>query len=144
MSRTNVERDEATDEARGKRRRRRRHPLLWMLGLVVILGVVLVLVLQSTSSPAARKDVTLGACRAGNDRPTASGTLRNHSSKSSNYVIRVKFTDPQGNTVAEGAAPVTRVGAGDAARWTLTGDRHADGPVKCDLASVSRTAVPGS
>jgi hypothetical protein len=142
MSRTTGERDEAIDEVPGGRRRRRRHPLLWLLGLVVIVGLVLVLVLQSTSSSATRKDVTLGSCRTGDDRPTASGTLLNHSSKTSNYVIRVKFSDPQGNTVAEGAAPVTGVGPRDAARWTLTGDRHADGPVTCDIASVSRTVAP--
>jgi hypothetical protein len=143
MSRSTVEQDRAADHTKRGRRRRKTHPLMWVLGVVVIAALILILVVKAGSSSSARKDVALGTCTAGDDRPEASGTIRNHSSKRSNYVIHVRFTDPQGNTVADGASPVTGVAPGELARWNATGERHADGPMKCDL-SVSRTAVPGN
>lgn len=129
-------------------RPRPRHRLLAVLAslllLAVIAAVVLVLVFKGTSSKSAKKDVTVTACRAaGGDKPKASGRILNHTSKTSNYVIRLKFTDPQGNTVSEGAAPVQSVDADKTAKWELTGDRAVKGSVRCEITGVSRTHVPG-
>ena len=126
----------------------RRHPFLRMLvALLVIAAIVvvaLVLFVNGTSSKSAEKDVTVTACRpATGDKPTAAGTVLNHSSKTSNYVIRLKFTDPQGNTLSEGVAPVANVASGETAKWNVTGTRDANGPVRCDITGVSRTHVPG-
>jgi hypothetical protein len=126
----------------------RRHPLLRaivaLLVLAVIVVVVLLLFVNGTSSKSAEKDVTVTACQSHDgDKPTAAGTILNHSSKTSNYVIRLKFADAQGNTVSEGVAPVADVGADETATWDLTGARDAKGPVQCDITGVSRTHVPG-
>src|SRR3954452_24775194 len=115
-----------------------------LLVLVLIVGVVLVLVINGTSSKSARKDVTVTTCRASlGGKPTASGKILNHCSKTSNYVIRLKFADAQGNTVSEGVAPVKSVDADGTATWNVTGDRDVKGSVKCEITGVSRTHLPG-
>ena len=113
--------------------------------LAVIVALVVVLVVKGTSSKSAMKDVTVTTCHAdgGGGRPTASGKILNHSSKTSNYVIRLKFTDGQGNTVSEGVAPVKSVGANATATWDLTGARDVKGAVQCKITGVSRTHLPG-
>jgi hypothetical protein len=118
--------------------------LLSLVVLAVVVAVVLVLVFKGTSSKSAKKDVTVTACRSNADgKPTASGTIVNHSSKTSNYVIQLAFTDAQGNTVSEGVAPVKSVGVNKTAKWDLTGDRDVNGSVQCNVAGVSRTHLPG-
>lgn len=118
--------------------------LLSLIVLAVIVAVVLVVVFKGTSSKSAKKDVTVTACRPNGDgKPTASGTIVNHSSKTSNYVIQLAFTDAQGNTVSEGVAPVKSVGVKETAKWDLTGDRDVKGSVQCNIVSVSRTHLPG-
>lgn len=130
-------------------RPRRRNPLLRimvsLLVLAAILVVVLVFVVKGTSSKSAAKDVTVSNCAAdaNGGKPTASGTILNHSSKTSNYVIQLTFTDPQGNTVSEGVAAVKDVAADETATWDLTGARDANGAVKCEITDVSRTHLPG-
>jgi hypothetical protein len=101
--------------------------------------------LTKDDSASARADVTVQSCQAdpSGGKPTASGTIVNHSSKPSNYVIRLKFTDGQGNEVSEGVNAVKDVEAGANATWKLTGSRGAKGPVKCDVTGVNRTHVPG-
>lgn len=116
-----------------------------MLALVVIAAVVIAVVLAGRSSDDAKKDVSVQACNAdaNGGKPKASGQIINHSSKTSNYVVKLKFTDAQGNSVSEGAAPVKSVDANETAQWELTGDRGAKGPLKCELSGVSRTHLPG-
>ena len=116
-----------------------------LLVLAVVIAVVLFFVFKGTSSDSAKKDVKVTACRAdsGGGKPTATGTILNHSSKSSNYVIRLTFTDPQGNAVSEGVAAVKDVEADATATWDITGARDTDGSVRCELTEVSRTHIPG-
>jgi hypothetical protein len=129
---------------RPRRRGRLLRVVVSLLVLAVIVVIVLVLLIKGTSSKSAKKDVTVTTCRAdGGGRPTASGKILNHSSKTSNYVIRLKFTDAQGNTVSEGVAPVKSVGADETATWDLTGARDVKGSVQCKITGVSRTHLPG-
>jgi hypothetical protein len=102
------------------------------------------LVAACSSSKAATKDVTITACTAdpGAGHPTASGTILNHSSKSSLYTIHVKFDDASGNAVGDGVAAVAKVDPGTTANWHLTGSLDAKGPVKCQLSSVTRNLAP--
>jgi hypothetical protein len=94
----------------------------------------------SSSSSAARKDVTITACTPSPSgaHPTASGRIVNHSSKSSLYTIHVKFTDASGNSVGDGLAAVAKVDPGTTANWHATGSLAAKGKLKCSLASVTR------
>ena len=129
---------------RPRRRGRLLRVVVSLLVLAVIVALVLVLLIKGTSSKSAKKDVTVTACRAnGKGKPTASGTILNHSAKTSNYVIQLAFTDAQGNTVSEGVAPVKSVRANEKATWDLTGDRDVKGSVQCNIAGVSRTHLPG-
>jgi hypothetical protein len=116
-----------------------------LLALVVIAAVVVAVLLVTRTSDDAKDDVTVAACDAdpGGGKPTASGQIVNDSSKTSNYVIRLRFNDSEGNAVSEGVAPVGDVEAGATARWELTGARSADGPVTCEVTDVSRTHLPG-
>lgn len=144
MNRAGYDRNDVVDGDQ----RRRRGLLLRVLGslllLAVIVAVVLVLMIKGTSSKSAAKDVTVTTClSADSGRPKASGKILNHSSKTSNYVVRLKFTDTQGNTVSEGLAPVQSVDADKTATWELTGDRGVKGSVQCEITGVSRTHVPG-
>jgi hypothetical protein len=97
-----------------------------------------------TSSKTAAKDVSITSCKAGptGGHPTADGRILNHSSKSSAYTIHVKFKDSSGNAVGDGAAVVAKVDPDTTAKWHATGTLNAKGPVKCELSSVKRAAVP--
>lgn len=118
--------------------------LVALLVVAVIVAVVLVAVLRNTSSDSAKNDVKVTTCAASaGGKPKATGTILNHSSKTSTYVIRLEFTDPQGNTVSEGVAPVANVGANKAATWRLTGARSTKGSVRCEITGVTRTHLPG-
>ena len=119
-----------------------------LLGLVLLVVVVVVVVLivagsRSTSKPA-RNDVTLNACTpgAGGASPTASGEVLNHTSKKSNYVIRVTFKDSGSNQVSEGADSVSGVAPLQRSPWQVSGVRRAQGPVKCTVSGVSRVVAP--
>lgn len=127
-----------------RRRRSVVGPLIGLLILVVVI-IVAVVVFTKDDSASARGDVTLQSCEAdpSGDKPTASGTILNHSSKTSNYTIRLTFTDGQGNQVSEGVNSINDVEAGASATWKLTGTRAAKGPLKCEVTGVSRTHIPG-
>ena len=129
----------------GEKKRGKLWLILGLLLLLIIAAVVVALVLAGRNTQDAKKDVSIKTCQADpqGGKPKASGQIRNHSSKTSNYVVKIKFNDAQGNSLSEGAAPVQSVDANKTATWELTGDRSAKGPLKCELTGVSRTHVPG-
>ena len=102
------------------------------------------LVAGCTSSKTAAKDVSITSCKASptGGHPTVAGGILNHSSKSSAYTIHVKFKDSSGNGVGDGVAVVAKVDPNTSAKWDATGTVNAKGPVKCELSSVKRAAVP--
>jgi hypothetical protein len=119
--------------------------ILGILLLVVLAAVAAVVILAGRNTQDAKKDVTIKSCQADpqGGKPKASGQILNHTSKTSNYVVKIKFKDAQGNSLSEGAAPVQSVNADKTATWELTGARAAKGPLTCELTGVSRTHVPG-
>lgn len=141
------DRDDIAGSAAAERPRRRVWPivLLVLLLLIIIAVVAVILAHRNSSSDTAKKDVTITACNAdpGGGKPKAEGQVVNQSSKTSNYVIRVKFTDAQGNRVAEGVDGVKGVKALETSKFTLTGDSGAKGPLKCEVSGVTRTHLPG-
>lgn len=115
---------------------------------IAILGAVVVgavTIFGKDSGASAKSDVTIQACQAdpAGGKPSASGNIVNGSSKTSNYVIRLKFKDAQGNQVSEGVNAVRSVKVGANATWRLLGSRKANGPVQCEVTGVSRTHLPG-
>lgn len=97
-----------------------------------------------TSSATAAKDVAVTACNAdpGGGRPTADGTIVNHSSKASTYVVNVNFYDTSNNKVSQGAATVGKVEPGATANFHLQGLASAKGPLTCKVGTVNRTQAP--
>jgi hypothetical protein len=93
-----------------------------------------------SSSKSAKKDVKITACTAspGGGKPTAHGTIVNHSSKTSAYTVHVKFKDSSGNSVGDGVSVVASVGPNATAKWDTKSDLNAKGPVTCELDSVTR------
>ena len=116
-----------------------------LVALAVIAAIVLAVVLVTRTSDDAKDDVAVQRCEPdpGGGDPTASGQIVNDSSKTSNYVIRLRFDDAQGNGVSEGVTAVDDVEAGATAQWELTGTRSAEGPLTCEVTDVSRTHLPG-
>ena len=118
-----------------------------LVGLLIFVAVIIgaVVVFSNRNSASAAGDVTVQSCSAdpAGGKPTASGTIVNHSSKSSNYVIRLKFTDAQGNQVSEGVNAVRSVKPAANAVWKLLGSRGVKGPVTCNVSGVNRTHLPG-
>jgi hypothetical protein len=96
------------------------------------------------SNKAAEKDVTVTTCRddPGGGRPTADGTIVNHSSKASSYVVDIIFYDSSGNKVSEGGAPVGKVESGATSVFHAQGLANAKGPLTCKVATVQRTVAP--
>ena len=119
--------------------------ILGILLLLVLAAVAAALIFAGRNTKDAKKDVTIKSCQADpqGGKPKASGQILNHTSKTSNYVVKIKFNDAQGNSLSEGAAPVQSVDADKTATWELTGDRAAKGPLKCELTGVTRTHLPG-
>lgn len=118
-----------------------------LVGLLILVAVIIgaVVVFSNRNSASAAGDVTVQSCSAdpAGGKPTASGTIVNHSSKTSNYVIRLKFTDAQGNQVSEGVNAVRSVKPAANAVWKLLGSRGVKGPVTCKVSGVNRTHLPG-
>jgi hypothetical protein len=128
-----------------EQRRRRVGPIVALLVIVAAVVVAVVVFAGNNSSDPAKDDVTVQACSAdpGGDKPSATGQVVNNTSKSSNYSIRMKFLDAQGNQVSEGVDVVNDVEPGETATWKLGGTRDARGPVRCEVTGVSRTHIPG-
>ena len=93
-----------------------------------------------SSSKSAKKDVKITTCKAdpGGGRPTASGTIVNHSSKTSAYTVHVKFKDSSGNGVGDGVSVVASVDPNETAKWDTKSSLNSKGPVTCELDSVTR------
>ncbi len=98
----------------------------------------------SSDEKNADADVSVAACKAdpGGGRPSADGSITNHSSKDSGYAFRVTFNDPAGNKVSDGAVTVSEVKPGATATWHADGAQSAKGPLTCAVTNVVRTAVP--
>jgi cytoskeletal protein RodZ len=71
----------------------------------------------------------------------ANGTLTNHSSKPSNYLITVTFKNAAGVQFADGNAAVQNVAAGGTATWSADSASQAPrGTWTCQVAQVDRLA----
>jgi hypothetical protein len=107
---------------------------------LVLAGAFAVAGVSCSSSKSARKDVKITSCKAGpnNGKPTAAGTIVNHSSKTSAYTIHVKFKDASGNGVGDGLSVVASVDPNTTAKWDTKGTLNAKGAVTCELDSVTR------
>jgi len=108
-----------------------------------VIGVAAICALAGTScssSKSAKKDVKITSCKAdpGGGKPTASGTIDNHSSKTSAYTVHVKFKDSSGNEVGDGVSVVASVDPNTTAKWDTKGTVNAKGPVTCSLDTVTR------
>jgi hypothetical protein len=97
-----------------------------------------------SSNKKAEQDISITACRAdaGGGRPTADGTIINHSSKASTYVVDVKFYDSANNQVSEGGATVGKVLPAATSIFHAEGLSGAKGPLTCKLGNVARTVAP--
>jgi len=113
-------------------------------GAPVLAGALALTFAGCSSSKSAKKDVKITACTAdpGGGKPTAHGTIVNHSSKASVYTVHVKFKDSSGNGVGDGFSAVAKVDPGEHAKWDAKGTVSAKGPLKCSLDSVTRNAAP--
>jgi acetyltransferase-like isoleucine patch superfamily enzyme len=110
------------------------------IGALFAAGAFLVAGASCSSSKSAKKDVKIVSCQAdsGGGKPTAAGTIVNHSSKTSAYTVHVKFYDSSGNAVGDGVSVVASVDPDKTAHWDTKGTVNAKGPVTCKLDSVTR------
>ncbi len=92
------------------------------------------------SSPLDAATVTSCVPGTGGEKPRAAGNVRNTSSKTSSFFIRIEFHDSDGNEVSEGVDTIADVEPGTVARFDIIGGNDAGGPVTCDVATVRRTA----
>jgi hypothetical protein len=72
--------------------------------------------------------------------PTASGTLTNHSSGTSGYIISVGFVDEAGTRVADGTAIVNNIQAGQTATWEAPSLSDGTTYATCEITNVDRMA----
>jgi len=70
----------------------------------------------------------------------ASGTVTNHSSKNSVYVITISFRR-NGTEVGAGSDFLPSVGAGETANWTANSAVEADGTFTCRIVEIDRLDV---
>jgi hypothetical protein len=107
---------------------------------VIVAGACTLAFASCSESKSAKKDVKITACQAdpGGGKPSASGTIVNHSDKTSRYSVHVKFYDTSGNAVGDGLSAVASVDPDETAKWDTKGSVDAKGPVTCKLDSVTR------
>ena len=115
----------------------------WFRLLVVVSAAT---TLFACSSSNLNDDARVTSCLPGTDteKPRATGQIENTSSKASSFFIRVEFHDSDGNRLSEGVDNVNNVEAGSSSPFNVTGLADAKGEVTCEVATVRRTAVPGS
>ncbi|MET8540486.1 hypothetical protein ABZW03_07495 [Kitasatospora sp. NPDC004799] len=92
----------------------------------------------------AAKDAEITKCTI-NDvlkMPEAEVKITNHSSKSSNYIVQLEFTDAAGTRVAEGAAATNNLAPNQAAVQKAPGAAQVSGKVSCRITNVTRYAAP--
>lgn len=125
---------------RGKERK----PVFKRLLFSVAIALVVV-TLSACASDDPKEDATVTSCVPGNEteKPQATGQVRNTSSKTSSFFVRIEFHDPSGNRVSEGVDTITDVEPGTSSPFTITGLAHAKGPLSCEVGTVRRTAAPG-
>ena len=73
----------------------------------------------------------------------ATGSLTNHSSKLSNYMISVNFTDAAGTIVAQGTAFVNNIPAGANATWEALSFSTDVVATSCAVVTVDRFSAIG-
>lgn len=72
---------------------------------------------------------------------TAQGTLTNHSSETSSYMMQVSFNDEAGVRFAEAPTAHSDVRAGETVRWDASAPQGAPaGPWTCEIVSIERFA----
>lgn len=115
----------------------------WMFPVATAL---LVATLSACASSSPKNDATVTSCVPGTDteRPHAIGEIRNSSSRTSNFFIRIEFHDSAGNRVSEGVDTITNVEPGTSSPFDIEGLANARGPLTCEVGTVNRTAAPGS
>ena len=98
---------------------------------------------DDSENQAEAAEVNVSTCLAdpAGGQPKAEGTIVNSSSKPSGYTFRVRFLDPSGNEVSQAANAVANVAPGETATWQADGSTSARGPLRCEVANVTRTAV---
>ena len=110
------------------------------LGAPLVAGLLALTFAGCSSSKSAKKDVKITACTAdpSGGKPTARGTIVNHSSKTSAYTVHIKFKDSSGNSVGDGVSVVASVDPNETAKWDTKSTLNAKGPVTCEIDSVTR------
>jgi hypothetical protein len=91
-------------------------------------------------------DAAVTACTAdsGGGQPTAQGTVRNTSSKTSTFVLRIGFYDSSDNRVSDAVVNVGDVEPAATGQWQTTGAASAKGPLTCKVLSLNRTSIGNS
>jgi hypothetical protein len=112
----------------------------WLVSVAI---AFLVATFAACASDDPKEDATVTSCVPGTDteKPRAAGEVRNTSSKTSSFFIRIEFHDPGGNRVSEGVDTITDVEPGTASPFNITGLAHAKGPLTCEVGTVRRTAA---
>jgi hypothetical protein len=115
----------------------------WMFPVVAALFVA---TFSACGASDTKDAATVTSCVPGTDgaKPHAVGEVRNTSSKTSSFFVRIEFHDSSGNRVSEGVDTINDVEPGTASPFNITGLADAKGPVTCEVGTVRRTAAPGS
>ena len=113
------------------------------LTVTAALGATLLAGCGGGSSKAPIDDISVTRCDpdSAGSKPMAEGTIRNNTTKPSGYTFRVRFLDPSGNEVSQGASVVARVEPGATVGWRLEGGTSAKGALNCQVDNAARTAV---
>ncbi|WP_455359727.1 FxLYD domain-containing protein [Streptomyces sp. SYSU K21746] len=72
--------------------------------------------------------------------PSASVTITNRSSDTSNYIVTVEFLDAQGVRIGEGLAATNNLASGKVAKEKAQGTADATGKITCKVTDVTRYA----
>jgi hypothetical protein len=114
--------------------------------LAVLALAAVAAALSGCGTSKSTNDATVTACTAdpGGGQPTAQGTVRNSSSETSTFVLRIGFYDSSDNRVSDAVVNVGDVEPNQTGQWQTTGVASAKGPLTCKVTSLNRTSLVNS
>ena len=119
--------------------------VIFALGVIVVVVLLVVAKNNSSTTTLASKDVMITGCATNSAGfVEASGTIVNHSSQRSNYVITVAIDDARATRLGEGAGAETNINPGHTALFhTLLAVHNPPAGFTCKLADATRLASEG-
>jgi hypothetical protein len=123
-----------------------------VFALIAIIIIIVVAVAAShstlpgrgTETHPASADISISSCTVDptSKVPTATGTIFNHSSGTSDYSFTISFLNTTGTAVSQAGGFKSNIAPHEATTFIVRGEAQVSGSVTCKVADITRLAAP--